>query len=114
MRWRLSLGTYGSPTRTAGPCRPDPVSVTTMSTETVTRASEGRGVRLPGVTPRHGARLRVVAVIAAAFVVTEGVAQAVTPFIRQDDWAFLLPEGSPGAVPPSYYNVSEGRWLNSG
>ena len=85
-----------------------------MSTETIAPASEGRGVRLPGATPRLGVRLRVVAVIAAAFLVTEGVAQAVTPFIRQDDWAFLLPEGSPGAVPPSYYNVSEGRWLNSG
>ena len=71
-------------------------------------------MRLPGVTPRLGVRLRAVAVIAVAFLVTEGVAQAVTPFIRQDDWAFLLPEGTPGAVPPSYYNVSEGRWLNSG
>ncbi len=85
-----------------------------MSTDTLAPASEGRGMRLPGATPRLGVRLRAVAVIAAAFLVTEGVAQAVTPFIRQDDWAFLLPEGSPGAVPPSYYNVSEGRWLNSG
>jgi hypothetical protein len=83
-----------------------------MSIETL--APESRGERLPGATPRSAVRLRVVAVIAAAFLVTEGVAQAVTPFIRQDDWAFLLPEGSPGAVPPSYYNVSEGRWLNSG
>jgi len=85
-----------------------------MSTETLVPASEGRRMRLPDAAPRLGVRLRAVAVIAIAFLVTGGVAQAVTPFIRQDDWAFLLPEGSPGAVPPSYYNVSEGRWLNSG
>lgn len=59
-------------------------------------------------------RRRVVPVVLlAAFLVSGGVTQAVTPFIRQDDWAFLLPEGTPGAVPPSYYNASEGRWLNS-
>jgi hypothetical protein len=52
--------------------------------------------------------------IAVAFLLTRGVAQAVTPFIRQDDWTFLLPDHSPGAVPPSYYNISEGRWLNTG
>ena len=52
-------------------------------------------------------------VIVLAFLLTKGVAQAVTPFIRQDDWPFLLPAGTTGVLPTSYYNVSEGRWLNS-
>ena len=52
--------------------------------------------------------------VTVAFVVTQGLAQAVTPFIRQDDWSFLLPDHSPGAIGPSYYNISEGRWLNTG
>ncbi|MFD1055808.1 hypothetical protein [Terrabacter terrigena] len=54
------------------------------------------------------------AVIAVAFLVTQGVAQAVTPFIRQDDWTFLLPDDQPNVAPPRYYNISEGRWLNTG
>ena len=57
-------------------------------------------------------RVLVPVVIAVAFLLTKGVAQAVTPFIRQDDWPFLLPAGTRGVLPTSYYNISEGRWLN--
>ncbi len=82
-----------------------------MSTQAIAPAASDRRPRLLPRAPRR--RLLVPLVLAAAFVATTGLAQAVTPFIRQDDWAFLLPEGTPGAVPPSYYNLSEGRWLNS-
>ena len=82
-----------------------------MSTQTIVPGATSPRARLLAPTPRR--RLLVPLVLAAAFVVTQGFAQAVTPFIRQDDWAFLLPEGSPGAVPPAYYNLSEGRWLNT-
>lgn len=69
-----------------------------------------RRMRLLPPTPER--RILVPGVIAAAFLLTRGVAQAVTPFIRQDDWPFLLPAGTQGVLPTSYYNVSEGRWLN--
>ena len=69
-----------------------------------------RRTRLLPSTPEP--RLLVPVVIAAAFLLTRGVAQAVTPFIRQDDWPFLLPAGTHGVLPTSYYNESEGRWLN--
>src|SRR4051812_23298490 len=82
-----------------------------MSTQSIASAPTGRRARV--LAPRSRRRLLVPMVVAAAFLVTQGVAQAVTPFIRQDDWGFLLPAGSPGAVPPSYYNLSEGRWLNT-
>ncbi|WP_353508552.1 hypothetical protein [Intrasporangium sp.] len=73
-------------------------------------ATAGR-TRLRTPTPER--RILVLGVIAAAFLLTQGVAQAVTPFIRQDDWPFLLPAGTRGVLPTSYYNLSEGRWLNS-
>ncbi len=53
------------------------------------------------------------AVLAVVFVVTEGLAQAVTPFIRNDDWPFLLPPHLEGVLPISYWDKSEGRWLNT-
>ena len=69
--------------------------------------------RLRLVQHRPERRVLVPGVIAVAFVLTQGVAQAVTPFIRQDDWPFLLPPHTPGALPTGYYDLSEGRWLNS-
>jgi hypothetical protein len=83
-----------------------------MSTQTRSPAVSERRARLLAPTPPR--RALVPAVLAVTFLVTTGVAQAVTPFIRQDDWAFLIPEGSVrGILSPSYYNLSEGRWLNS-
>ena len=60
-----------------------------------------------------GRHVLVPLVIAVTVLLTQGVAQAVTPFIRQDDWPFLLPPDTQGVLPPSYYNDSEGRWLNT-
>jgi hypothetical protein len=51
--------------------------------------------------------------MAVAFLLTRGVSQAITPFIRQDDWPFLLPANTHGVIPPRYYDISEGRFLNS-
>lgn len=84
-----------------------------MTTQTLAPAQR-RARLLPSVSsvPQH--RFLVPAVIAIAFLVTRGVAQAVTPFIRQDDWTFLLPDNQPNVAPPRYYNISEGRWLNTG
>ena len=81
-----------------------------MTTQLLT--SPAAGPTLPG----RPSRRQVVAplTLAVGLVLTQGIAQAVTPFIRQDDWAFLLPDHSPGAMSPSYYNISEGRWLNTG
>ncbi|MGW5238123.1 hypothetical protein ACWEOW_04255 [Monashia sp. NPDC004114] len=73
-------------------------------------ATTGRSRLLPS-SPDH--RILVVGVITFAFLLTRGVAQAVTPFIRQDDWPFLLPANTPGVIPTRYYDISEGRWLNS-
>jgi len=82
-----------------------------MTTHLAPTATAKRTRLLPS-TPEP--RVLVPLVIAAAFLLTGGVAQAVTPFIRQDDWPFLLPAGTDGVLPTSYYNESEGRWLNFG
>ena len=80
-----------------------------MTTQTQAYAPT-RARLLPSAPPR---RYLVPVTLAVAFLVTRGVAQAVTPFIRQDDWPFLLPDGTKGVLPPAYYNSSEGRWLNT-
>lgn len=81
-----------------------------MTTPLAPAATATRTGLLPFARER---RVFVPVVIVLAFLLTKGVAQAVTPFIRQDDWPFLLPAGTTGVLPTSYYNVSEGRWLNS-
>jgi hypothetical protein len=80
-----------------------------MTTQTQAHAPT-RARLLPSAPPR---RYLVPVTLAVAFLVTRGIAQAVTPFIRQDDWPFLLPDGTKGVLPPAYYNSSEGRWLNT-
>jgi hypothetical protein len=84
-----------------------------MTTQTLAPAAR-RARLLPSLPalPRH--RYLMPVVIGLAFLVTQGITQAVTPFIRQDDWTFLLPDNSPNVAPPAYYNISEGRWLNTG
>ncbi|WP_076264143.1 hypothetical protein [Intrasporangium flavum] len=83
-----------------------------MTTQTLASGDTDRPTRLRSVASRRA--LVVPVTLAVAFLVTQGVAQAVTPFIRQDDWTFLLPDNTKDVVPPSYYNISEGRWLNTG
>ena len=82
-----------------------------MTTPTLTAVPSARRTRLLPTPPRR--RYLVPAVLAVVFVVTEGVAQAVTPFIRNDDWPFLLPPHLKGVLPISYWDKSEGRWLNT-
>ena len=82
----------------------------TMTTQPLAPAATARQTRLPS-TPRR--RLLVPGVIAVAFLLTGAVTQALTPFIRQDDWPFLLPANTPGVLPTRYYDISEGRWLNT-
>lgn len=55
-----------------------------------------------------------VALLFAAFVVvTTGVlAQLGSPFVRRDDWPFLLPRHAAGAVDPVDKVRQEGRWLS--
>lgn len=85
-----------------------------MTTQTLAPPAHRRARLLPSVSSVPRRRLLVPVVIAFAFLVTQGVVQAVTPFIRQDDWTFLLPDNQPNVAPPRYYNISEGRWLNTG
>ena len=58
----------------------------------------------------------VVPVVFVALVVamTGVVAQLVHPFVRRDDWPFLLPRNSPGANDPIDKVRQEGRWLSYG
>jgi hypothetical protein len=85
-----------------------------MTTQTLAPPAHRRARLLPSVSSVPQRRLLVPVVIMFAFLVTQGVVQAVTPFIRQDDWTFLLPDDQPNVAPPRYYNISEGRWLNTG
>lgn len=82
-----------------------------MTTPTLTAVPSARRTRL--LAPRPRRRYLVPAVLGVVFVVTEGLAQAVTPFIRNDDWPFLLPPHLKGVLPISYWDKSEGRWLNT-
>ena len=41
--------------------------------------------------PRPSLRLLMPAVILGASLLTRGFSQAVTPFIRHDDWPYLMP-----------------------
>ena len=56
--------------------------------------------------------LVVTAVLVVALVVTDAVSQAVVPFVRRDDWPFLLPPHTPSATDVYAKNLLEGRWLN--
>src|SRR4051794_29873378 len=61
----------------------------------------------------HPPRWVVMAVVlGAALLVGEGALQAVAPFIRNDDWPYLLPVDTPGAIDNYAKNLREGRWLN--
>lgn len=55
----------------------------------------------------------VAGVLAIALLVTGVWEQAVAPFIRRDDWPFLLPAHTPGAGSVVGKDLHEGRWLNT-
>jgi hypothetical protein len=82
-----------------------------MTTQTIAPSDTDWPSRIRTTASRR--RVLVPVTVAVAFLLTRGIAQAVTPFIRQDDWTFLLPDNTTDVVPPSYYNISEGRWLNT-
>jgi hypothetical protein len=65
--------------------------------------------RAPG-PPRW---LLVAVVMAGVLTLTDAVSQAVTPYIRRDDWPYLLPPDTPTAAGVVAKNLLEGRWLNS-
>ena len=50
--------------------------------------------------------------VTVGLLATGAVSQLLTPYIRRDDWPFLLPLGSPGGVDPFFKVEQEGRWLN--
>ncbi|GAA2166783.1 hypothetical protein FHX52_3959 [Humibacillus xanthopallidus] len=52
-------------------------------------------------------------VILGASLLTRGFSQAVTPFIRHDDWPFLVPADTPGVTSVAEHDLYEGRWLNT-
>jgi hypothetical protein len=55
----------------------------------------------------------VTLVLLAASLLTRGVSQAVTPFIRHDDWPYLVPANTPGVTSVAEHDLYEGRWLNT-
>lgn len=64
-------------------------------------------------TGSAGSRASAAVVFVAVVVLASGVlAQLVGPFIRRDDWPFLLPAGTPGAADPILKVEGEGRWLS--
>jgi hypothetical protein len=81
-----------------------------MTTQTLAPTAAKR-TRLP--TRRTGRPLLMPAVVVVALLVSDGLAQAVTPFIRQDDWPFLVPAGTPGVSTAARHDLTEGRWLNT-
>jgi hypothetical protein len=80
------------------------VSAATTETRAPVR---GRTLTRP---PRQ---LLVTLVIVAASLLTRGFSQAVTPFIRHDDWPYLVPAGTPGVTSVAEHDLYEGRWLNT-
>jgi hypothetical protein len=60
---------------------------------------------------------RAAAPVLAVAVVLFGsgvLGQLLTPFVRRDDWPFLLPGGVPGVADPLDKVREEGRWLSYG
>jgi hypothetical protein len=80
-----------------------------MTAPTAAATGTARTARPGWLPPRW---LVVAAVLVLAVVLTDAVSQAVVPFIRRDDWPFLLPPHTPFASNVYAKNLSEGRWLN--
>ena len=54
------------------------------------------------------------AAVAASLIASGALQQLATPYIRRDDWPYLLPAGAGGAADPLRKVQEEGRWLNYG
>lgn len=68
-------------------------------------------------TPVRAALTRAALPVVVVVVVLLGsgvLGQLVAPFIRRDDWPFLLPPGTPGVGDPVDKVREEGRWLSYG
>ncbi|TQM64991.1 hypothetical protein [Humibacillus xanthopallidus] len=63
--------------------------------------------------PRPPRKVFVAVVVLGACVLTRGFSQAVTPFIRHDDWPYLVPANTPGVTSVAEHDLYEGRWLNT-
>ena len=81
-----------------------------MTAPTAVATGTARTAR-PGWPPPRW--LVVTAVLVLALVLTDAVSQAVLPFIRRDDWPYLLPPDTPTVAGVVAKNLEEGRWLNS-
>ena len=70
----------------------------------------------PPVRRRPGAAAVVAVAVAVAVVVlvTGILAQLAGPYVRRDDWPYLLPADAPGAADPLTKVREEGRWVNYG
>jgi hypothetical protein len=73
-----------------------------------------RGPATPASPARSTLRRAAVpaAAVAVALLASGAVGQLVTPFVRRDDWPFLLPAGVPGIDDPLDKVREEGRWLS--
>ncbi len=80
-----------------------------MTAPTAAATGTARTARPGWLPPRW---LVVTAMRVLALVLTDAVSQASAPFIRRDDWPFLLPPHTPFASSVYAKNLSEGRWLN--
>ena len=80
---------------------------------TSTTAAETPSVVRARTLPRPPRWLLVPLVIIAASLLTRGFSQAVTPFIRHDDWPYLVPAGTEGVTSVAEHDLYEGRWLNT-
>ena len=81
-----------------------------MTAPTAAALGSAPTARRRWVPPRW---LVVTAVLVLALVLTDAVSQAVAPYIRRDDWPYLLPPDTPTAAGVVAKNLNEGRWLNS-
>lgn len=54
----------------------------------------------------------VVLVVVVALLLSGAHTQLVSPFIRRDDWPYVMPPDTPGAADPLNKVREEGRWLN--
>jgi hypothetical protein len=64
------------------------------------------------VSPSRVAWSLALLAVLTGLVASGAVAQLASPFIRRDDWPYLMPPDTPGAADPLTKVREEGRWLN--
>lgn len=80
----------------------------TEATVRRTRAPEARH----RVSPSRVAWSLAVLAVLAGLASSGAAEQLASPFIRRDDWPYLMPPDTPGAADPLAKVREEGRWLN--